>query len=317
MKHKLNVTLILIAFFIAAEIFGLYAISRDMKVSKAPTGEIITVHPDTAVGARPDIRNSQTLIYIAVSVLIGTVLILLLAKFRKPKIWKAWFFLAVWSAMSICLGVFMKPWIAISVALALSAIKILKPNPISHNITELLIYAGIALMIVPLLNAVWAFLLLIAFSIYDMIAVWKSRHMISLAKFQMDSKVFAGLSIPYSLKQGEKEKTSEMNYAPSKKTAREKAAKPAAKSEEGQPQLAILGGGDIALPMIFAGSFMEWTIRGGLSKASALLHASVIIAFASVALALLLFKSEKGKFYPAMPFLTAGCAVGAIAAMLI
>jgi len=314
MKHNLAVTLTLIIFFLVAELFGLYAIGRDLKISKSSAGQIITSHPVTAVGARPEIKNSQTLIYIFVSVLIGTVLILLLAKFRQPRIWKFWFFLAVWMAMAICLGVFMRPWLAIMVAFALALLKILKPNPISHNVTELLIYAGIALMIVPLLNALWAFILLIAFSVYDMIAVWKSKHMVSLAEFQMQSRVFAGFFIPYKMKAAPVQSSARQVASAPKKAGRHKKTLAA----EAQSQSAILGGGDIALPMIFSGAFMEQLVRvQALTKEAAFFRASIISLFATAALAVLLFKSEKGKFYPAMPFLTIGCIVGTIVAMLI
>ena len=42
-----------------------------------------------------------------------------------------------------------------------------------------------------------ASILLVLISIYDMIAVWKSKHMITLAKFQLDTKSFAGLAMNY------------------------------------------------------------------------------------------------------------------------
>ena len=40
------------------------------------------------------------------------------------------------------------------------------------------------------------------------------------------------------------------------------------------------------------------------------LQTLIIPVVTSIALLLLFLKSEKGKFYPAMPFLTAGCLVG-------
>ena len=39
-------------------------------------------------------------------------------------------------------------------------------------------------------------LLLALISVYDVIAVFKSKHMVSMANFQTESKVFAGLAVP-------------------------------------------------------------------------------------------------------------------------
>ncbi len=68
----------------------------------------------------------------------------------------------------------------------------------------------------------------------------------------------------------------------------------------GKNKEAILGGGDIGFPLIFTGVAMK-TLGG---------KALVIPVFVSLALLLLLVKSEKKKFYPAMPILTLGCFIG-------
>jgi presenilin-like A22 family membrane protease len=353
MKHNIGITALLVLFFFTAEIFGLFAIAKDIEVERGPSGEVIgTSHPDTAVGERPNVSGSGTLVYLAVSVLIGTVLILLLARFKKTNLWKFWFFLAVWSAMSITLGVFLPKEIAIGIALALALIKVLKPEPIMHNLTEVLTYAGIAVLLVPLVtgsspfaiksfspfyytlapfvNSFWAFALLIAFSVYDIIAVWKSRHMVKLAKFQMDSNVFAGFFVPYHERKEEKRASLYPSAGKSIKThvenpGRNESKKGLTAHEATAPQnvlsnnqKAILGGGDIALPLVFTGAVMEQLIIvQQISKQAAFFKGAIIALFATAALSLLLIKSEKGRFYPAMPFLTAGCIAGCIVVALI
>jgi len=72
--------------------------------------------------------------------------------------------------------------------------------------------------------------------------------------------------------------------------------------------LAILGGGDVAFPLIFAGVILN---KYGMTDAL------ITIAFTSIALLLLFTFSKKGKFYPAMPFLTAGCLVGFLISLVI
>ncbi|MEK6809639.1 MAG: hypothetical protein AABY40_03120, partial [Nanoarchaeota archaeon] len=63
---------------------------------------------------------------------------------------------------------------------------------------------------------------------------------------------------------------------------------------------AILGGGDIGFPLIFAGVVLK---EMGLWQ-------SLVIPFgALLGLAVLLFNGKENKFYPAMPFISAGCFV--------
>lgn len=110
-------------------------------------------------------------------------------------------------------------------------------------------------------------------SIYDAIAVWKTRHMVSLAKFQTRSKLFAGLYVKYDKKKE-----------------------------------AILGGGDIAFPLLFAGVVL---------KVAGLLPASIVVLTTTLSLMLLLMLGKKNTYYPAMPFLFIGCFTGALISILI
>jgi presenilin-like A22 family membrane protease len=133
-------------------------------------------------------------------------------------------------------------------------------------------------------------MLLIVISVYDIIAVNKTKHMVKLAKFQAESKVFAGLMLQYDNK---KEK-------PTKKTKVKKAA---------GIKLAVLGGGDIGFPLIFAGVVMKDLMLSN-PELIGFLKTLIIPLFTTLALMFLLFKGKQNKFYPAMPYLTAGCFIG-------
>ena len=61
--------------------------------------------------------------------------------------------------------------------------------------------------------------------------------------------------------------------------------------------------------LIFAGVVMKGLMLTN-PELIGFLKVLVIPLFTSIALLLLLIKSQKDKFYPAMPFLTAGCLVG-------
>jgi len=311
MKHNVTVTLMLIAFFILAQVVGLWLINKESSVSVDPaTNKTMVTFADTAVGARPETTGSGSLLYVLIAVFIGTMLVLLIVKFGKVNIWKTWFFFAVWMAMSVSIGALVKSsmWfpydIAIALALILAFWKIFRPNILIHNLTEILMYSGIALIIAPIFDVFWAIALLVVISLYDMYAVWKSKHMVKMAQFQTKSNVFAGLMIPYKQENKKLRILSSDEYTSATKTKKK------AGSSDNGPKTAILGGGDIAFPLIFSGAVMNGLLLTGLSKSAAFLQANIITLTTAIALMLLFVYAKKGKFYPAMPFVTAGCLVG-------
>ena len=295
MKHNLKVTAYLILLFLAAQIIGLYLLNISIeKIQTNQEGNIEVQYSEPITG-RPELEGKESFNYIVIMILVGTALLLLLIKFRLFKVWKAWFFLAIWGSLAIAFSVIIKENIALILGLILTYFKIYKPNAIIHNLTEVFIYAGITIMIAPIFSVYWAIMLLLAISVYDAIAVWKSKHMIKLAEAQTQNKMFAGLLIPYT--NPKKKKTSIKISIPKNMKSK-------------KVNSAILGGGDIAFPMIFAGSVMTFLIQSGLPKEIAYFQSLIIALFSGIALFILFIKSEKGKFYPAMPFITAGCLVG-------
>jgi presenilin-like A22 family membrane protease len=152
----------------------------------------------------------------------------------------------------------------------------------------------LAAIFVPILN-VWAVIvLLILISIYDIYAVWKSKFMVGLAKYQIQNlKIFTGFFVPYLTKD---------------QTLKLRKMKGKTKNSKIKVSLAILGGGDVAFPLIFAGVML---------RSAGLIPALIIVLFSTLALWGLFIYSQKGKFYPAMPFITAGCLVGWLVTLLI
>ncbi len=293
MKHTVTVTLILITIFFFTQFLGLFTVNRYIDVQTDENGTVSIIHEETLIGPQPDIpqdEKSYTFVMITIMVLIGTALLFVLIKFNLGKVWKLWFLFAITITLSVSFDVYIARWAAFSLALVLGLIRLFKPNPWVHNFTELFIYPGITILILPLLNLFSATLLLVAISIYDMIAVWKSKHMIKLAKFQLESKSFAGISMNYNVPKEGKKKGS---------------------SEKGGSSNAILGGGDIAFPLLFSAAVMEHLILNvGIPKLQALFMTFSITVGAGIGLSLLLFYSKKDRFYPAMPFISAGCFLG-------
>jgi presenilin-like A22 family membrane protease len=297
MKHTLKVTLILVMIFFLAQIAGLVVTGQYMSVERdKATGEVVNVtYGELPIGMeRPEVEESSSFIYILIAVLVGTGIVLLLIKFKGYRLWKFWFFFAVSLCLIVAFSAFASNIIlkilAILLAVGLALWKTWRPNVYIHNLTEIFIYGGLAAIFVPIMNVWAAVLMLILISIYDMIAVWQSKHMVKMAKFQTQSNVFAGLSIPYKLP-----------FLKPKKAEKKSDKKVSGKMVKVEGRNAILGGGDIGFPLLFAGVLM---------KQAGFLKVLIVPAMATVALFLLLYFAKKDRFYPAMPFISAGCFVG-------
>ena len=300
MKHTLKITLLLVSIFFITQVIGLaitneyistkeYVDPETKEVSKKVIAEKLPYNIE-----RPKLRESTSYLWLLSAILVGTLLLLVLMKFKKTSLWKLWFFLAVFSTMSIAFSAFIDPTLAAILALTLALLKIYRPITIIQNLTEVFIYGGLAAIFVPIINIFAAFMLLILISIYDIIAVRHTKHMIKLAKFQTKSGIFAGLLIPYNWG----EKISAKRGV--KKTGR----------------IAILGGGDIGFPLIFAGVVMKGLMLNN-PELIGFLKAIIIPIFVSLALLYLLLMSKKDRFYPAMPYLTVGCILGYFTILLL
>jgi presenilin-like A22 family membrane protease len=66
-----------------------------------------------------------------------------------------------------------------------------------YNIYFAVCVPAIAVMLGLLVSVVWAFVLVGIVALYDMYSVWKSKHMIDLAKKFMGARLFPGIGIPY------------------------------------------------------------------------------------------------------------------------
>ena len=289
MKHGVQVTILLAVLFLCAQLVGLAVISEYIDVpASVAAGKAVWEDLPSVGGVkveRPDVEPSVSIWFILGAVVVGTLLILLIIRLQTILLWKLWFFFAVALCLQIALAAFLPSSVSLALAAFLGFFKVFRPNVYVHNFTELFVYAGLAAIFVPILNVLYAFVLLLALSLYDMYAVWKSKHMIAMAKFQAQSGIFAGLFVPYkrpSLMKG--------------RSVRKESVR-----------TAVLGGGDIGFPMIFSGTVLASSGFGS---------AVVVSLGATFALVLLLLLGQKDRFYPAMPFLTAGCSIGFLFTLL-
>ncbi len=308
MKHNVKVTLILLAMFLVAQFIGLYVshayLPVQQQVFNNETGQMEnqTIY-NIPYGFNPpeNISPTASVISIMISILIAVGIIFLFMRFRAETLLRVWFAFVVMIGIALALNAFLDKIIiypsaiAVLVALPLAVLKIYRRNILIHNITELLIYPGIAVVFIPLLSVWSSVILLVLISIYDIYAVWHAGFMQKMARYQIEKlHVFSGFLIPYV-----KKTSNIVSNAP---------AKLKSKNNKTSVQVAILGGGDVVFPII---------ISGVLLRASGLLPALFVTLGATLALGLLFYFSEKGKFYPAMPFISAGCIIGVLLGYLV
>ncbi len=306
MKHTWKITFVLLGMFLITQLIGLAVVYS------------YTYIPEIPYGMQPpeEIDPISGLVSTVIAFVFAILIVLLLNKYRAKLVLRAWFFIVMVLALGITFYsiLFYLPsirayasLIALVIAIPLAYFKIIKQNLIVHNLTELLIYPGIGAVFVsfffyslnPFLSIVAVTGLLILISIYDIWAVNHSGIMQKMAKFQINElKLFAGFYIPYM----DKKQRSQLKEI--KQKYKKKELDRVLEKKKFKVSLAILGGGDVIFPIIAAGIFMK--------VFSSVYPALFITAGATVALLYLFTVARKGKFYPAMPFLSGGIFIGMI-----
>jgi len=304
MKHSVKITIILVSMFIITQIIGLFVIS-------VYTNGVILPY-----GMEPpeDLNQETSIISILFAFVIAISLFFLLTRIKAEKFLRLWFFIVTIIAMALTINavlsysnyIFYVSFVALIVAIPLAYLKVFQRNLIVHNITELLIYPGIATVFVPILNVLGIIILLLVISLYDIWAVWHSEFMQKMANYQINNlKFFAGFFIPYA---GKKEKQKIKLLKQKYKGKSEKVIEKQFKKSKIKISLAILGGGDVIFPIITAGVFY---------KVYGIFPALIITLSSILALSYLFIAARKGKFYPAMPFITIGIYLGMIVTWLV
>lgn len=260
MKYSIFTMTIVITLFLIAQIFGLYVTSHFLS-------------NNLPYGLKPPEVQEETSPYLFISaIVIITLVIIFLQKFKFDLVMKVWFFVAVLIGISVSLSAFIASWIAFFVALVITIMKFKEKDVYTHNMSEILLYGGVVALFAPVFNITSVIILLIAIAIYDFVAVNITKHMISLAKMQQSLGIFTGLVVV------------------------------------NKNEVAILGGGDIAFTLLFATVVL---------KDLGLPNALFAIYGATIALLILMLIGKKKKFYPAMPFITAGSLLGLLISLLV
>ncbi len=217
-----------------------------------------------------------------------TLMILFILYLKKTIVVNIWYKVSVFLAMFLTLNMFFNDF----VSLILAIIFMLLRNTQFRNITEFFIYPGIVAVMLPFFELKHIIILMTIFAIYDFVSVRITKHMIFLAKGQMQNNAFSGLEIKYVESSVKRTKLLKLFKTKNPIKSSKKITESKIHSNE-EVKTAILGGGDIAFPMLFI-SFLSvhYGLKYGLF--------ALIGAFFGL---IFIFFRSKNKFYPALPYI--------------
>ena len=195
-------------------------------------------------------------------------------KFRSGKeiLFKVFFILPVFLGGMVFWSLWLGDIPALISILILVIFWFRKPNVLVHNFLLISGMIGIGSIFGLRLDPLFVIFLLIIFSIYDIIAVYKTKHMIKMAKEFVEVRAIPGLVLP--------QKFSEVS-APLKEVKM-------------GGKFLILGSGDIVFPLLLVSSLVPFGV----------LKSFIIAIFATLGLlaSIFLFLSQKTrKPIPALP----------------
>jgi presenilin-like A22 family membrane protease len=157
-----------------------------------------------------------------------------------------------------------------------------KPIILNQNLLIIFSLAGIGANLGLILKPDAVILILVVLSIYDFIAVYKTKHMVKMAKDMIEAGTILGLVFPFE-PVGFLKSTSEV--------------------KPGEGKFLILGGGDVAFPLIFSVSL----IKIGIWKSFLVAFFSLLGLFANFLL--FIFQKER-KAIPALPLISLFSIIG-------
>jgi presenilin-like A22 family membrane protease len=192
--------------------------------------------------------------------------------FKKRVLLKTILLLVFFFGSFIFFEVWLGDAIAFHLILFLLFLWLKMPNILTHDLLMIFGMAGLSSYLGSELTPGVVAILLIIFSIYDIIAVYKTKHMVKMAKEMVEAGAMPGLILP--------SKVSELST-------------PLGKISLGGNFL-ILGGGDIVFPLLFSISALQ----------NGIIQSAIIAFFALLGLLVsfwFFFRQKERKAIPALP----------------
>ncbi len=183
----------------------------------------------------PTISLWQFLFYFLVATLFLLFIIYFL-KFKKGKgiFFKGIFFLVIGFGNLFFFGLWLPDFLTFIVIAVLLVLLFKRPSLMLHNFALIFAIAGVGASLGTSFKPEMVVLLLLIFSVYDFIAVYKTKHMVRMAKEMLAHRAILGLIIP--------QKMSDLKAQP--------------KEIESGGRFLILGAGDFVFPLVLVVSLI-------------------------------------------------------------
>ncbi len=216
-------------------------------------------------------------------------------RFRKGRetVFKFIFvFITAWGGL-ISLSLWLPDFFALILILILTLGWLKKPLIFLHNLAMILGIVGIGSILGLGFTPSAMIIILMVFSVYDYIAVYKTKHMVKMAKEMIEVKVILGFVLPQKMS----------DFLANLKEVRVPA-------ERVGGRFLILGGGDVAFPLLFSVSLIP----------SGILNSIIVAFFALLGLCVsfLLFICQKTREpIPALPPIALFSIIGYLITLII
>lgn len=189
----------------------------------------------------PTLAASSLTVGDLVSLVIAILLIWLLSRIPRVGGWMFWIFLVflILAGSQVVFNLF-SPLTSLILTLILLALFLLVRNVFTHDLAIIIAIAGLGASIGLFVTPNLVLIALIVLSFYDIIAVYKTKHMVQMARTMIGSGAIFGFVIPSSFNQ----------FWSSRREAMSKIG----------GEFAILGSGDIGLPVIFTSALIRQSL---------------------------------------------------------
>ncbi|MFA6296675.1 MAG: presenilin family intramembrane aspartyl protease [Patescibacteria group bacterium] len=227
-------------------------------------------------------KQSYSLWQFLIAFAVGTVVVLFVIKYAKSRIiFSGFFYILIFLGCVAFFDVFALGYLGLGLALLVVILRRFMPSVLTHNLAIILAISGISSYIGLSFLPLQIIIMLVILSIYDFIAVFKTKHMVLMFKKMMENGANLSIIVPNKL----------IGFLAGMD-----------KAKPGQDFI-FLGTGDLAFPIIFAVSVLRNSLLSSiLVIAGALLGVMAINIY-------FYFKKERTAF-PALPPITIGCIIG-------
>jgi len=270
---KLKVLSTELSIFLIVQLLGLFAANQLIKVKP----EIYMNMPELSIFS------------FALSFALAVCLIFVAMKFLKGKFgFKLLFvFLIVLGSKTIFSAIF-PDFIANILALVVVALWVALPYVLVHNIAIVFAISGISAELGFAVSFSTILILLAVLSIYDVIAVYKTKHMITMFRNLMDKGVILSIIVPVKIKDFMQ------------------------KMDKAQPGkgFLFLGTGDLAFPLIFAVSALKFSMISSLFIIAGAMVGATIVFY-------LLVNQTQRRALPALPPIAICSVLGFLASLMV